>query len=116
MTDEQISSLITSSKVYSFPEVKHFTHNGCMVSSNTVGIETRKAFLECPYCFGLDDFYNTKEAIHYQPKFCPGNQPIEHEYEGKMHPVACGGVIEPHFHVFCSICSCVFLLSIPRIR
>jgi hypothetical protein len=108
MTDDILSPTI----VYPFPKI---------INSPTdiVGrITKREAFLECPTCLGIDNFYNCKEDVHYKAGFCKGNQPAELEHfdhtgQKCSHPITCAGILEPHFHVQCACCEKIFLLALP---
>lgn len=111
VTDKEIdiSSILPSMKVYPFPVIINLSK------------KAREAYLECPSCKGIDDFYSTQKTAHYSAKYCEGRQPVEVECENPIigkhtHNVPCAGILEPHFHVLCCCCQSVFYLSLPNFR
>jgi len=117
MPIDDISSLIPPIKIHPFPIIENLDRNKSLTSPAHATV--RKAYLECPICKGLDDFYNCEQNSHYRVIHCPGNQAPEHEHRDLLgnthkHTVVCAGLNVPHFHVQCVCCDIVFFVSLPK--
>ena len=106
MTDE-FNSVIPSHEVLPFPKIVYFTSQ-------------RKAFVTCPICQALDNFYDVSRTRLFNCLYCEGNKPAEVTHtdgSGRehTHPVFCAGIIEKHFHVGCRVCGYMFFVGMPEV-
>lgn len=105
-----IDELLPSIRVEPFPE---------LVDINRFGrITSRAAYLECPKCLAIDNFYSNPDKI-FDAIWCPGNLAPECEHEDvfgnkRKHQITCAPIAIPHFHVACQCCGNKFFLSIPE--
>lgn len=120
MPVDDINSIIPSIKLHPFPTILHYNFDGKIVipDQNVLTIK-RTAYMECPICKGLDDFYSCERNAHYSAVHCPGNQPPEHEHQDILgnkhkHIVNCSGITQAHFHVKCNCCDQIFFVSLPE--
>lgn len=117
---EDIASLLPSIQLYPFPKILNYSTSGDIIPSGYAGlVVARKAFLVCPMCKGVDDFYKCQKDAHYHAAFCPGNQAPEHEHSdifgnSHKHQVNCAGITVSHFHIRCICCESVFFLTLPK--
>ncbi len=117
--EQDVTSFLPSIKVHQFPPIYSLCDSKIVVPKDGQIIDRRVAFLECPTCFGIDNFYSLEQSYHYEVVHCPGNQPPEHECRDMFgnkhtHPVSCAGISSAHFHVRCKCCDTIFFLSIPE--
>ena len=110
---DELNSILNSVELRKFPEI--FTVQLVKLDGRYI---SRKAWLECPKCRGLDNFYNTSSEAMFSTAHCPGGLPPEVEHSdilGRSHThlVSCSSINVEHFHVMCKICDHKFLLAIP---
>ncbi len=124
MPTDDITSFLPSIKLHSFPTIYNLSSSGLILPPDASSIIfSRKAFLECPTCHGIDDFYSCEKNAHYKIVHCIGNQAPEHEHKSRdilgnihteRHAVACAGIVVPHFHVQCVCCEDIFFVALPE--
>ena len=117
--EQDVTSFLPSIKVHQFPPVYSLSRGRLVSPEDDSIIDCRVAFLECPTCLGIDNFYNLEPSYHYDTSHCPGNQPPEYECCDQLgnkhtHPISCAGISSPHFHIRCKCCDTIFFLSIPE--
>lgn len=117
MDQEDVTAILPSIKVHPFPDIHNFSPNETYLENPKASIVgSRKAFLECPICLGIDDFYSIEEGFHYKATVCQGNKEPVIECGDHEHRIACAGINHKHFHIFCYCCQSVFFLEIPGAR
>jgi len=109
MDNDSFDALLPSMAVRKFPSIK--TAYGPYTAN-------RIAFIECPKCFAMDNFFSLKKRRKFSSQYCEGNQPPEVKCKTPLgehtHICNCAGVTEQHLHVYCNVCQFISLWALPE--
>lgn len=105
MTDNDINSILPSTKLITFPAIY------------SQGVHGRIAPTSCPTCFAKDDLYSSEKTSKFDMVLCNGDLPVEMDcgIPGHKHVAQCAGILEKHFHVKCLICREIHLMKMPEL-
>lgn len=116
---DNMEQILPSIRLHKFPDIYTFNKDGVIIPFNSSGVAvTRKAFLTCPTCMCLDDFYAV-QSYHFEMMWCPGGKAPTHDFTNPMtgktetHTVSCSAFSDPHFHVRCVVCHNDFFVDTP---